>query len=154
MWKYLSSIGSITALFVGGVMACINEHPVWSYILWGLAGILLIISLLSFTAGRRNTPQKKRNWIIAYQKRNRQLPVIPDYLLPVVIKYTKGKPISKEIELINMSGQFWNNLLPSQKEELRQMVEWLGMNWDDYLEQMRRMLPRDLKLGRKNNPFQ
>jgi hypothetical protein len=43
MWKFLSSIGSITALFVGGVMAYINNSPVWSYVLWGLASIILII---------------------------------------------------------------------------------------------------------------
>jgi hypothetical protein len=42
----LSILTIIVALFIGGIMPNINDHPIWSYVLWGLAGILLIIVMI------------------------------------------------------------------------------------------------------------
>ena len=148
------SIGPIITLFLGGITALLLGHPVWSYIIWVLAAIWLIASLIYSWRKRKESAKKPATWISTHQAQTGKLPSIPDYLLPVVQRYTKGNPITKEIELIPMSGQFWNNLLPSQRDELKQIVEWLGMNWDDYYELMRRMLPKDLKLGSKHKPFE
>jgi hypothetical protein len=40
------SIPSIVVLFIGGLSTLIAGYPVWSYILWGLAAIWLLISLI------------------------------------------------------------------------------------------------------------
>jgi hypothetical protein len=150
----ISVLAVLAAFFIGGVMTLINDHVGWSYVLWGLACFLLLFFLIYYLIVRNNTKRNTQNWIISYESRNKKLPAIPEYLLSVVQKYEIGSPLTKEIEIINMSGQFWNNLLPSQREELKQLVEWLDMNWDDYLEQMKRMLPKNLNLGKTNKPFQ
>lgn len=40
------SIAPIIALFIGGIATIISGYPVWSYVLWGLAFIWLLISLI------------------------------------------------------------------------------------------------------------
>lgn|SRR4030042_4429059 len=149
----LSVLAIVIALFIGGVMSYINNAPNWSYILWGLAFILLVISLIYYFRDRINASKNIDNWIITYEKSVKKLPPIPEYLLPVVQRYIKGNPITKDIEIIPMNGQFWSKLLPSQKKELRQLVEWKGMNWDDYYDLYEKMLPKDLKLGSTHKPF-
>jgi hypothetical protein len=149
----LSALGIAVALFIGGAMAYINNAHAWAYVLWGLdIAFILILSIYYFIT-RRKSNKNTDNWIIAYKSRNGKLPPIPVYLEDVIQKNTKGSPISKDIELIPMSGQFWNNLLPSQRDELKQLVEWLGMSWDDYYEQMKRMLPKENPKQVKINPF-
>jgi hypothetical protein len=142
-------IGPIIALFIGGVLSLISGYPVWTYILWGVAVIWLIGMLINNLFYKNQTQRTTRNWIMLHERQNKELPLIPDYLLPVVIGERKGQRISKDIQLRPMSSQFWNRLLPSQRDELKQLVEWLDMNWDDYYELMRRATPRNLKLGKK-----
>lgn len=145
----------ILALISYGV-SLIPENKIWlpSIILWIIAGIWFLIIIIYIIRNRKDNQKDTNNWIAVYKKRNKELPPIPTYLLPVVIGSKQDDLISREIKLRPMSGQFWNNLLPSQKDELRQVVEWLGENWDDYYEQMRRMLPKDLNLGSRNKPFE
>jgi hypothetical protein len=144
------AISPIVALVLGGFALTNYEFQPWNYILWVSAFFWLFLVVVTSIKRKTNTD----NWITYYYSRHKKSPAIPEYLLPVVQKYEKGNPITKDIEIINMSGQFWTNLLPSQKTELKQLVEWLGMNWEDYLEQMKKMIPRDLKLGKTHKPFE
>jgi hypothetical protein len=146
---FKNPISPIIALFIAALTFIRDKFYPWNYILLGAALLWLILVGIYLIRRRKNT----NNWIKAYYSSHKKLPIIPEYLLPVFPKYEKGNPINKDIEIINMSGQFWYNLLPSQRRELQQLVEWLGMNWEDYLEQMKRMLPKDLKLGNTHKPF-
>jgi hypothetical protein len=119
----------------------IDYFPDWEWQYWIIIALLLLLVITIEGIYRREIGKAEGNWIVQYQKRHGKLPSIPEYMLPVVINYEKGNPISRDIKLITMSGQYWNNLLPSQREQLKSLVEWLGMNWDDYYEQMRRSLP-------------
>lgn len=81
------------------------------------------------------------NWIDAYKLKTGKLPTMPDYLLPVIQKYSPGEPISKEIQLIRPSVRFWARLLPGQRKQLLQLVAWLGQDPEDYEEMIHRMAP-------------
>jgi len=59
----LSVLAIIVALFIGGVMAYINDAPNWSYILWGLAGILLIISLVTYFVQKHKKFNPNIRWL-------------------------------------------------------------------------------------------
>ncbi len=54
-----------------------------------------------------------------------------------------GKPDEPDFKFIIPSGQFWNDLSLKEQGELRQIVALEGQDLDDYLYQMRRMLPKD-----------
>ncbi len=49
------SVGPIIALFIGGIMTYINEANVWSYILWGIASIWFISSLIHNSMNDKRT---------------------------------------------------------------------------------------------------
>jgi hypothetical protein len=119
------------------------EVPQWTIWVLFAAGWAVAI-LLSYHELRMQkiALEKSPNWIDAYKIRHGSYPPLPDYLLPVVIKYSPGEPVSKDIELITASAQFWNRLLPSQQDELRELAEWLGQDPRDYEAQVLRMLPR------------
>jgi len=44
----ISVLTIVVALFFGGIMTFIIDHPVWSYVLWGLAGILLFVTSICY----------------------------------------------------------------------------------------------------------
>ncbi len=50
-----------------------------------------------------------------------------------------GKP---DFKFIIPSGQFWYDLTQKEQEELRQVVAAEGQDLDDYLYEMKRMLPK------------
>ena len=52
-------------------------------------------------------------------------------------------PTEADFRFIVPSGQFWNDLTPKEQDELRRIVTTAGKDLDDYLYQMRRMLPKD-----------
>jgi len=82
------------------------------------------------------------NWIEAYKEQHGQLPVLPDYLIPMVAEgYSRGKPISKELKLSSVGAQHWNGLLPSQQEELLALADWLGVGRVNYMNQSRKGWP-------------
>ncbi len=87
--------------------------------------------------------EASQDWITKYQTEKKVLPSLPRHLLPVVNKYVKGSPISKDIEVIAVSPQHWQKLTSNQKAELLELVEWNGGNADDYLGYMQSMLPKD-----------
>jgi len=88
-------------------------------------------------------------WIEKYQTKYKKLPELPDHLLGQVDKHSKGKPVSKDIKMLIPSGQCWNNMTPSEQQEWRELVEWVGQNPDDLLKQMRKMLPSNQPKGNK-----
>ncbi len=47
--------------------------------------------------------------------------------------------------IITPSGQFWNDLSPSQQEEWKAKVIEIGEDPEDYLYKMRRMFPQSPK---------
>ncbi len=51
------------------------------------------------------------------------------------------------------SGQFWNSLLPSQQQNLLELVEWLGEDRRDYLNKMNALLPKHQPNGVKRTPL-
>ncbi len=146
------SIPSIIVLFIAGVTIYVQGYPIWSYIFWGLAIIMLIMFLRNSLLSRKK--KISDNWIDDCKNRHGKLPPLPDYLLGVVNYYTSGEPISKGIQPITPSGQWWNSRVPSEQKQWRQLVEWLGQDPEDLLAHMRMMLPKDPKSGRKNKPFE
>ncbi len=87
------------------------------------------------------------NWIEDYEKQHGELPFIPEFM--VVVKNCTGTRISEGIEISVPSAQWWNNLLPSQKEQVLQTVDWLCKhkkdwrckNREDYLAMIKRCMP-------------
>ena len=61
IFKLYISIGSIVVLFVGGVSTFTTGHPVWSYILWGLAILWLLISIIYYTRKKKKIENKEEN---------------------------------------------------------------------------------------------
>jgi hypothetical protein len=122
--------------------------PSWVWVVIIIVG-LIITQFLAFHELRRKQAKPPKNWINAHKAKTGKLPPIPDYLLPVVLpsSYSPGEPVTKNIELITASGQFWNRLLPSQKDELMELVEWLGEDPRDYEAQVLKMLPRKAPKG-------
>lgn len=72
-----------------------------------------------------------------------KLPVLPEWMLPVVINYQKGTPITKSIEVIPSSGQYWNELKANQQAKVLELVEWLGGDADQYVRDFEKMLPEN-----------
>lgn len=102
-------------------MALITGYPIWSYILWGLGIVWFIITIIYGSIGKRKSFKYKEstNWITAYQLDTRKLPPVTEYFLPLVQRYIQGDPITKDIELIPMGGQFWNNLTSQPKRRVK-----------------------------------
>ena len=71
------------------------------------------------------------------------LPRLPKWMLPVTIGYRQGMPITKQIEVIPCSGQYWNELNFRQQGKLLELVEWLGGDADQYVRDFEKMLPND-----------
>jgi len=126
--------------------------PDWNWQFWVIIGLALLLFLALEGIYRIYKEKASHSWILNYELEHGKLPTIPDYLLAIVPTYKKGEPISQGLEVINMSGQFWNNLSPSQKQELKQMLEWLGIDPDDYIWQMQRMLPKTPPMKLKWTP--
>ena len=94
------------------------------------------------------------NWIEQYEHQHGKLPTLPTYLVHVVNNYTPGEPVSKDIEPITPSGQWWNRRIPSEQKQWQQLVEWLGKDPEDLLALMRMTLPRNPSLRAKWKPFE
>ncbi len=91
------------------------------------------------------------NWIDKHRRLHGELPPLPDYLLPIAIDYAPGEPVTKNMQITIPSAQMWSRLLPSQQDELLELVEWLGQDRRDYLATMERGKPpgpRVVKLER------
>jgi len=95
---------------------------------------------------------KQSNWINAYEKEYRRLPPIPNFMSDIVSDYSPGMVISKNIKLINPSAHFWGKRSPSEREQLLDLVEWLGQDPRDYEARIKTMSPpsgTSMRLHRK-----
>ena len=61
-----------------------------------------------------------------------ELPIIPESVSKVVVNYSPGARVSKNMELSIPSAQWWNGLLPSQREQILQTVDWLYKHKKDW----------------------
>ena len=68
-------------------------------------------------------------------------PKLPKWMLPVVNNYVKGTPITKQMEIIPCSGQYWNELNFRQQGKLLELVEWLNGDADQYVRDFEAMYP-------------
>ena len=68
-------------------------------------------------------------------------PRLPKWVLPVVNNYVKGMPITKSIEVIPSSGQYWNELNFRQQGKVLELVEWTGGDADQYVRDFEKMYP-------------
>lgn len=119
------------------------DMPQWgAWVLASLGVFVTIVLTYHELRMQKVALERPTNWIDAYKNRHGRLPPVPDYLLPVVHNYSPGEHVSKEIQLRTPSGQFWNRLLPSQRKQWRELVEWLGKDPEDYLAHMRMMSPQ------------
>jgi len=84
--------------------------------------------------------QESKNWIDDYLHKHGELPLIPDWLAPIVKGYLQGMSVSKEMKLSH-SPPYWDSLKPSQRKKVLQLVEWLGQDPDDYEELIKRHIP-------------
>jgi hypothetical protein len=88
--------------------------------------------------------EKLVNWIDDHRLKHNELPLIPDFMAPMVEDYLPGARVSKGMKLKKAppSAQFWcQELLPSQRDKVLQLVEWLGQNREDYQEMIKRHIP-------------
>ena len=85
---------------------------------------------------KRIAKSDKSSWLDSPQK-------LPDVFLPLVLNYTKGQAISKDIEVIPISGQKWGELTQGEKEQLLELVEYTGVRAEDYCRHWESMLPKD-----------
>jgi hypothetical protein len=130
--------------------------------LWSVAGILFLIGLIVFGLsvfhiGWRSTflgqkISQPSNWIDAYKIQHGELPIVPSFMSGLVLNYSPEMVVSKNIQLVNPSAQFWRKLHPSQKKKLLQLVEWLGQDSRDYEANIKMMSPpggASIRLHRK-----
>ena len=118
----------------------LSRWPWWTWVLIGM-GIFCIVTLEGAYRQIKQTTFSN-NWIDDYKNRNNgRLPPIPEYLNELVVDYFKGMLVSKSIKLKNPSAQFWARLLPSERDQLLELVKWLGIDPRDYEEMIRRQSP-------------
>jgi len=108
--------------------------PVWEWWAWlVIALVLLEFATFMVAAQKMRLLQKHDNWIIAHQAKTGKLPPIPKSLRSMVINYTPGKTISKQIELNLRPGhQQWYRLTQNNKDRFLQIMDWLGLDRYDF----------------------
>ena len=83
------------------------------------------------------------DWIDAYKLDNlNKLPPLPAFLLPLVNGYVKGQFISKDIQVLPISGQQWQAMTAHQRNELLELVEFTGGDADDYMKLVQSQYPK------------
>ena len=83
------------------------------------------------------------DWIETYKSENlNKLPSSPAFLLPLINNYVQGQPISKDIVVIPISGQQWQEMTAHQRNELLELVEFTGGDADDYMKLVQSQYPK------------
>ncbi len=72
----------------------------------------------------------------------KQMKELPEKFCNMVQPIEKPEVGKPDFKFIIPSGQFWNDLTPKEQDELRQLVAGEGQDLENYLYQMRRMLPQ------------
>ena len=129
-----------------------NLIPQWHWAIWGTIGLGILLIALFEGAYRLLFPLVYDNWIEKHRIQHGKYPPLPKYLQQLVNNYHSGA-ISKDIQPVTPSAQYWNRLLSSQQKEWEELVRWLGENPQDYIDHMKMMLPNPPK-GTKWEPFE
>jgi hypothetical protein len=115
--------------------------PSWTWVIIIIAG-LIIAQFLAFHELSKKQAKPPENWIDAHKAETGKLPPLPDCLARLFRNYAAGQPVSKAMKPIIPSGQTWNRLRSREQRQWRQVIEWLGEDPEDYLEDMRKMFPK------------
>jgi hypothetical protein len=124
------------------------EVPQWA--IWSLfaAGWVVAILLAYHELRMQKVAlEQPPNWIDAHKAKTGKLPPLPDRLASLFRNYSSGQPVSKGMEPITPSGQTWDGLRSREQKQWQQVIEWLGEDPEDYLEDMRKMLPKKAPKG-------
>ena len=81
------------------------------------------------------------NWVVSYFETAGELPTVPNSLLRLFRNVKAGDKLPLNTEISIPSSQFWNNLLPSERQTMLDIVEWYGMPAKDYLWWIAAMTP-------------
>src|SRR4030043_140158 len=118
------------------------EVPQWAiWTLFSLGWAIAITLTYHDLRMQKINLEKPPNWIEAYKKTHRKLPPIQSFMSGEVSNYSSGMVVSKNIQLITPSAQFWKERLPSEKKQLLELVEWLGQDSRDYEAMIKKMSP-------------
>jgi len=157
-WKLVWGIYFVVGLFTivraeilprENIPSIVELLPSWPWWVWALMGMgILCVATLEGAYRLIQQATFRDNWIDAYKNRSGgRFPPIPEFLSDVVVDYSPGMPVSKMVQLLTPSAQFWARLLPSQREKLLQLVKWLGQDPRDFEEKIRRGAPPGGKAG-------
>jgi hypothetical protein len=148
-WWWVIVIG-----IAGGIGGCVlkiwPEFPIPQWVWISLPVLGLIIA--QFLAYKKLWIKLEKNWIRAYMVKYWNLPPVPSFMSGLVLNYSPGMLVSKNMQLITPSVQFWKKLLPSEKDRLLQLVEWLGQDPRNYEASIKAMSPpsgASMRLHRK-----
>jgi phosphodiesterase/alkaline phosphatase D-like protein len=75
------------------------------------------------------------NWVDTYYYCYGELPLVPTWMV-VAEGYNTGGRVHQGMTVYIPSMQWWGNLMPSQKEQVLQLIDWLGESREDYLWEM------------------
>ena len=81
------------------------------------------------------------NWVVSRFETSGELPTVPNSLLPLFRDVKGGDRLPLNVGISIPSAQFWNGLLPSEKQTMLDIVEWYGMPAKDYLWWIAAMTP-------------
>jgi len=152
-WWWIIVIG-IAGGIGGYVLKIWPEFPIsrWVWISLPVLGLIIAQFLAYKELWIKYDRLKKSNWIDAYKREHGKLPPVPSFMSDLVLNYSLGMLVSKNMQLINPSAQFWKKLRVSDKEKLLQLVEWLGQDPRDYEASIKMMSPpggTSMRLHRK-----
>ncbi len=148
MWGVYLAIGLFSIVRVEflpqeNIPPIVEFFPRWPWWVWALIGMgILCVATLEGTYRLIQQATFRDNWIDAYKNRSGgRFPSIPEFLSDVVQDYFAGMPVSKDVQLLTPSIQFWTRLLPSQRDQVLELVKWLGQDPRDFEEKIRRAAP-------------
>jgi hypothetical protein len=157
IWEYIVAVATRWWAMVSSVIGIIGliidlkqgfDPTIWIWI--GIIAIPLFIA--QFLAYKKLWIKLEKSWIRAYMVKYWNLPPVPSFMSGLVLNYSPGMLVSKNMQLITPSAQFWKKLLPSEKDSLLQLVEWLGQDPRNYKASIKAMSPpggTSIRLHRK-----
>lgn len=87
------------------------------------------------------TTSTSNTWIDEYFSIHSDLPLVPEWLAPLIIELETGDKIRLGVTMTRPSAQFWARRSPSEKQMILETVSWLGGDPDDYLWQIEQCSP-------------
>ena len=84
--------------------------------------------------------QNPRNWV-QYALQQGQTPALRGFMEPMMQQAQAGAPLTSEMQMRPISGQYWGNLSPRQQEEIYGLAQYLGKTPGELETQMQRQGP-------------